>query len=81
MWHLFHPGKSPSTNRDPPAIHHNFTTKIPRLKPAFSRKPPQKHLFTMAKKSTFLFAETDASPCQKQREGASCSISEVLLWH
>jgi hypothetical protein len=41
--------KCPSTHHDLPAIHHNFTTKTPRVDAHFREKPLQKRTFTTRK--------------------------------
>jgi hypothetical protein len=63
-------------------FHHQFTTNSPQkttLKTRTFAKTPRKNApFTTVKKVNL---QSTVSPCQKQRESASCSISEVLLWH
>jgi hypothetical protein len=69
---------SPRFTINSPQLHHKNTT----IKTQLFAKPPAKTRFPPQQKKLEIFKlQNDTRTCQKQRESASCSISEVLPWH
>src|SRR5437879_6614144 len=69
---------APRFTSNPPQLHHKNTT----FKTHIFAKPPAKTAFSPRQKK-LLIPPTQTAPatCQKQREGANWSTSEVLPWH